>query len=130
MTPKATKKKRWVRARPLSPVLHTGDRQENAVQSATGDFFAEAFRLSPHPIGITELETGLCLEINDACLEILQCAIDNVDGASSQVLRVHGVSRLTSLVHAAALDTNAAVAARTGRFSGAIAWHARASVGA
>lgn len=34
------------------------------------DFFTKAFRLSPHPIGITELETGRCLEVNDACLQL------------------------------------------------------------
>ncbi len=88
MTPKATKKKRWVRARPLSPVLHTGDRQENAVQSARDDFFAEAFRLSPHPIGITELETGLCLEINDACLEIFGFKRDEVIGKTTLMLGI------------------------------------------
>jgi PAS domain-containing protein len=86
MTPTATRKKRWLRARPLSPVPHTGDWQENAVQSARDDFFAEAFRLSPHPIGITELETGLCLEINDACLEIFGFKRDEVIGKTTLML--------------------------------------------
>ena len=88
MTPKAAKKKRWVRARPLSPALHTGDRQDNAVQTETDDFFAEAFRLSPHPIGITELETGLCLEINDACLEIFGFKRDEVIGKTTLMLGI------------------------------------------
>ncbi len=86
MTPKAAKKKRWVRARPLSPALHAGVRQENAVQ--TDDFFAEAFRLSPHPIGITELETGLCLEINDACLQIFGFKRNEVIGKTTLVLGI------------------------------------------
>ncbi|NJN69909.1 MAG: PAS domain S-box protein [Nitrospira sp.] len=88
MTPKAAKKKRWVRARPLSPALHAEDRQENAVQTATDDFFAEAFRLSPHPIGITELETGRCLEINDACLEIFGFRRDEVIGKTTLMLGI------------------------------------------
>lgn len=88
MTPKAAKKKRWVRARPLSPVLHPGDRQERSVESARGDFFAEAFRLSPHPIGITELETGRCLEVNDACLEIFGFRRRDVIGKTTLLLRI------------------------------------------
>ncbi len=88
MTPKAAKKKRWVRARPLSPTLHAGDRQDNAVGSAGDDVFAEAFRLSPHPIGITELETGLCLEINDACLEIFGFRRDEVIGKTTLMLGI------------------------------------------
>ena len=88
MTPKAAKKKRWVRARPLSPALHAGDRQENAVQSARDDFFAEAFYLSPHPIGITELETGRCLEINDACLETFGFHRDEVIGKTTLMLGI------------------------------------------
>lgn len=88
MTPKAAKKKRWVRARPLSPVLHLGDRQESSVESAKDEFFAEAFRLSPHPIGITELETGRCLEINDACLEIFGFRRDEVIGKTTLMLGI------------------------------------------
>ncbi|NGZ01565.1 MAG: hypothetical protein CV090_00755 [Nitrospira sp. WS238] len=88
MTPKAAKKKRWVRARPLSPVLHPGDRTESSVESARDDVFAEAFRLSPHPIGITELETGRCLEINDACLAIFGFRRDEVIGTTTLMLGI------------------------------------------
>ncbi|MBX3303560.1 MAG: PAS domain S-box protein, partial [Nitrospira sp.] len=88
MAPKAAKKKRWVRARPLSPVLHPGDRQESSAESARGDSFAEAFRLSPHPIGIIELETGRCLEINDACLEIFGFRRDEVIGKTTLMLGI------------------------------------------
>ena len=88
MKPKAIKKKRWVRARPLSPVLHPGDRQERSAKSATDEFFAEAFRLSPHPIGITELETGRCLEINDACLELFGFRRDEVIGKTTLMLGI------------------------------------------
>lgn len=88
MTPKAAKKKRWVRARPLSPVLRPGDRQERSVESATDEFFADAFRLSPHPIGITELETGRCLEVNDACLEIFGFRRDEVIRKTTLILGI------------------------------------------
>lgn len=40
------------------------------VSPAEEDLFARAFRASPHPIGVTELDSGCCLEINDAYLEI------------------------------------------------------------
>ena len=88
MTPKAAKKKRWVRARPLSQALHSGDRQGNAVESAADDFFAEAFRLSPHPIGITELETGLCLAVNDACLKAFGFRRNEVIGQTTLMLGI------------------------------------------
>ncbi|MBH0193637.1 MAG: PAS domain S-box protein, partial [Nitrospira sp.] len=45
-----------------------------------------AFRLSPHPIGITELETGRCLEINDACLEIFGFRREEVIGRTTLML--------------------------------------------
>ena len=47
-----------------------------------------AFRLSPHPIGITELKTGRCLEINDACLEIFGFRRDEVIGQTRLMLGI------------------------------------------
>ncbi|MBH0200070.1 MAG: PAS domain S-box protein [Nitrospira sp.] len=47
-----------------------------------------AFRLSPHPIGITELETGRCLEINDACLEIFGFRREEVIGRTTLMLGI------------------------------------------
>jgi PAS domain S-box-containing protein len=88
MTPKAAKNKRWVRARPLPQPHHTGDHQGKSVESAEDDFFAEAFRLSPHPIGITEIETGICLEINDACLQIFGFCRDEVIGKTTLMLGI------------------------------------------
>ena len=52
------------------------------------EFLAMAFRLSPHPIGITELETGRCLEINDACLEIFGFRRDEVIGRTTLMLGI------------------------------------------
>jgi PAS domain S-box-containing protein len=88
MTPKAAKKKRWVRARPRTPVHHAGDRPGIAAESASDEFFAEAFRLSPHLIGITELETGRCLEINDACLNAFGFRRDEVIGRTTFMSRI------------------------------------------
>ena len=88
MTPKATKKKRWVRARPRAPVHHAEDRQGLTTESARDEFFAEAFRLSPHPIGITELETGLCLEVNDACLTTFGFRREHVIGRTTLTLGI------------------------------------------
>jgi PAS domain S-box-containing protein len=52
------------------------------------EFLAMAFRLSPHPIGITELETGCCLEVNDACLEIFGFRRDEVIGRTTLMLGI------------------------------------------
>jgi PAS domain S-box-containing protein len=52
------------------------------------EFLAMAFRLSPHPIGITELETGCCLEINDACLEIFGFRREEVIGRTTLMLGI------------------------------------------
>jgi PAS domain S-box-containing protein len=52
------------------------------------EFLAMAFRLSPHPIGITELETGRCLEINDACLEIFGFRREEVIGRTTLMLGI------------------------------------------
>lgn len=42
-----------------------------------------AFRLSPHPMGVTELKTGRCLDINDACLEMFGFRRDDVIGQTT-----------------------------------------------
>ncbi|OQW32669.1 MAG: hypothetical protein A4E19_04710 [Nitrospira sp. SG-bin1] len=52
------------------------------------DLFDRALRLSPHPIGITELDTGRCLEINDACLNIFGFQRDEVIGKSTLMLGI------------------------------------------
>lgn len=45
-----------------------------------------AFRLSPHPIAITEFEPGRCLEINDAWLETFGFRRDEVIGRTKLML--------------------------------------------
>lgn len=88
MTPKATKKTRWVRAQSRAQVHHAGDHQGITVESARDELFAEAFRLSSHPIGITELETGLCLEVNDACLSAFGFHRGEVIGRTTLMRRI------------------------------------------
>jgi PAS domain S-box-containing protein len=51
--------------------------------STEGDLFAKVFQLSPHPIGITELESGRCLAVNDACLKIFGFRRDEVVGQAT-----------------------------------------------
>ena len=84
MIPKADKKKRRARAQLLSQARFP----ETAVKRQRDNFFAEAFRLSPHPIGITELETGVCLEVNDACLATFGLRRDEVMGKRTLMLRI------------------------------------------
>ncbi len=54
--------------------------RRKTMSSAKEELFAKAFRSSPHPIGITELESGRCLEVNDACLELFGFRRDEVVG--------------------------------------------------
>ncbi len=117
MTPKATKKKRWVRARPRAAVHQPGDRQGNAGDPARDEFFAEAFRLSPHPIGITELDTGLCLEINDACLNTFGFRREEVIGRTTLTLGIwpdaQDRARLVDRLRSRGTVTNLEVSMRT-----------------
>ena len=50
--------------------------------------FAKAFRASPHPIGITEMATGRCIEVNDACLELFGFRREEVIGNTTLMLGV------------------------------------------
>jgi len=59
-----------------------------AAKPAREDFFAAAVRMSPHPIGITELKTGRCLEINDACLDIYGFRREEVIGKTTLMLGI------------------------------------------
>lgn len=52
------------------------------------DLFDKAFRLSPHPISITELDTGRCLDINDACLKIYGFQRREVIGKTTLMLGI------------------------------------------
>ncbi|MBY0248057.1 MAG: PAS domain S-box protein [Nitrospiraceae bacterium] len=71
-----------------------------------------AFRLSPHPMGVTELKTGRCLDINDACLEMFGFRRDDVIGQPTLLLdiwpdpqdRARLIERLTSELSVRNLD--------------------------
>jgi len=89
MPPKTIKKKSLPKRRsPQGARSHGITPRRRAVSSAEEELFAKAFRSSPHPIGITELETGRCLEVNDACLEIFRFRRDEVVGHTTLMLGI------------------------------------------
>ena len=82
------KKKRRAGMQRLSQAPFSGAGAKVAGRLPDDDFFAEAFRRSSHPIGITELETGICLEINDACLATLGVQRDEIIGKTRLMLGI------------------------------------------
>lgn len=50
--------------------------------------FSKAFRASLHPIGITEMATGRCIEVNDACLELFGFRREEVIGNTTLMLGI------------------------------------------
>ena len=50
--------------------------------------FSKAFRTSPHPIGITEVATGRCIEVNDACLQLFGFRREEVIGNTTLMLGI------------------------------------------
>ncbi len=89
MPPKTIKKKSLPERRSPQGARSSGiTPRRRAVSSAEAELFAKAFCSSPHPIGITELETGRCLEINDACLEIFGFRRDEVVGHTTLMLGI------------------------------------------
>ena len=60
---------------------------ERALQESE-ERFSKAFRASPHPIGITEAVTGLCIEVNDACLELFGFRREEVMGKTTLMLGI------------------------------------------
>jgi PAS domain S-box-containing protein len=55
---------------------------------ASEERFSKAFRSSPYPIGITDLETGACLDINDAALEVFGFTREEVIGQTTSLLGI------------------------------------------
>jgi len=89
MPPKTIKKKSSPKRRPVLTARSTGTTpRRGSVGSVGEELFAKAFRSSPHPIGITELETGRCLEVNDACLEVFGFRRDEVVGKTTLMLGI------------------------------------------
>jgi PAS domain S-box-containing protein len=56
--------------------------------SASEERFSKAFRSSPYPIGITDLETGVCLDINEAALSAFGYTREEVIGQTTSVLGI------------------------------------------
>lgn len=50
--------------------------------------FSKAFRSSPHPIVVTELESGRCIEVNDASLQLFGFTRDEVIGHTTLSLGI------------------------------------------
>ena len=81
-----TTKRKKVRVGSSPPQRRLRQPRKPTIPILKEEFLAMAFRLSPHPIGITELETGHCLEINDASLEIFGFRRDEVIGKTALML--------------------------------------------
>ncbi len=62
-------------------------RAEDALR-ASEERFAKAFRLSAHLIGITDIDSGRCLEVNDACLELFGYRREEVIGQTTLQLGI------------------------------------------
>jgi PAS domain S-box-containing protein len=66
----------------------TERRLEQDALRASEERYARAFRSSPHPIGITELATGRCIEVNDACLQLFGFRREEVIGNTTLMLGI------------------------------------------
>ncbi len=100
MAPKPTKKTqsrtnkrrsslRRAVARPSQPVAPSGKRkQAGEALREHQELLAKAFRTSPHPIGITELATGRCIEVNEACLQLFGFRREEVIGNTTLSLGI------------------------------------------
>ena len=84
MPSKPTKK----RPRRRAVRVRTSRRPRSGKIQPREDLFDKAFRLSPHPIGITELDTGRCLEINDVCLQLYGFQRHEVIGKTTLMLGI------------------------------------------
>ncbi|HEU5408076.1 MAG TPA: PAS domain S-box protein, partial [Nitrospira sp.] len=66
----------------------TNRKQAEGALRASEERFAKAFRTSPHPIGITEVATGRCIEVNDACLQLFGFDREEVIGNTTLMLGI------------------------------------------
>jgi PAS domain S-box-containing protein len=66
----------------------TENKQMEEALRESEERFEKAFRSSPHPIGVTELESGICLDANDACLALFGFSREEVLGTSTLDLRI------------------------------------------
>ena len=68
--------------------LCTERKQTEQTLRESEERFAKAFRASPHPIGITEVATGRCIEVNDACLQLFGFGREEVIGNTTLMLGI------------------------------------------
>ena len=66
----------------------TDRKQAEEALSASEERFSKAFRSSPYPIGITDLETGACVDVNDAALTVFGFTREEVLGQSTFTLGI------------------------------------------
>ena len=73
----------------IAVIQHIEDRkQAEEALRISEERFKIAFRSSPHPVIITELTTGRCLEVNDASLKLFGYARDEVIGQTTITLGI------------------------------------------
>ncbi len=63
-------------------------RKSEEALRASEERFSKVFRSSPYPIGITDLESGLCLDINDAALSAFGYSREEVIGQRTSGLGI------------------------------------------
>lgn len=66
----------------------TESKQAEEALRASEERFAKAFRTSPNPMGITEVATGHCMEVNDACLQLFGFSREEVIGSTTLMLGI------------------------------------------
>ncbi|NJN69942.1 MAG: PAS domain S-box protein, partial [Nitrospira sp.] len=67
--------------------IHDRKETEMALRESE-ERFAKAFRTTPHPIGITEVATGRCIEVNEACLQLFGFRREEVIGNTTLMLGI------------------------------------------
>lgn len=88
MPPKTIKKNSSVKRRPSQGARRVDINPRRRTVLPVEELFTKAFNLSPDPIGITDLETGRCLEVNDACLNLFGLQRDEVIGHTALMTRI------------------------------------------
>ena len=66
----------------------TERKQVEATLRESEERFGKAFRASPNPIGITAVESGRCIDVNDACLEFFGYRREEVIGQTTLLLGI------------------------------------------
>lgn len=64
----------------------TEHKQAEAALRESEERFAKAFRSSPYPIVISELESGLCLDANDTAMHLFGCRPEDIPGHTTAQL--------------------------------------------